>query len=69
MYKCLAIELPKSNYSSPFEAWVEAYPRQQIYLVQVGSAWAGWAAVGGVGSRWVGVWRLAGGVWQVHAAG
>ena len=55
MYKCLVIELPKTNYSSPFEAWVQAFPRQQIYLVQVGSGWVG---VGG---------QLVGGGRHVHA--
>ena len=59
MYKCLVIELPKTNYSSPFEAWVQAFPRQQIYLVQVGSGLVGWAAVGW---GWVGNWWVAGGM-------
>ncbi|PSC67215.1 hypothetical protein C2E20_9098 [Micractinium conductrix] len=33
-YPCLKKELVQSNYSDPFEAWMEAYPPSQVLLLQ-----------------------------------
>ena len=35
MYSCLARDLPKVAYAPAFEAWLAAYPREQVFLVQV----------------------------------
>ena len=40
LYECLRRELPGSNYTSPIQAWLAAFPPQQLKLVQVGG-WSG----------------------------
>ncbi len=39
MYKCLSRDLGRENYSQPLQGWLDAYPREQVYLIQV---WDGW---------------------------
>lgn len=34
VYKCLKRQLPGFNYTEPFQTWLDAYPRDQLYLVQ-----------------------------------
>jgi hypothetical protein len=41
VYTCLKKELPGLNYSEPWEAWLQAWPRTQLYLVQVCGGGAG----------------------------
>lgn len=36
LFECLELELPWNNYTTPFMAWLEAYPPEQIMLLQVG---------------------------------
>ncbi|KAL4430048.1 hypothetical protein ABPG77_004418 [Micractinium sp. CCAP 211/92] len=34
LFECLELELPWNNYTAPFMAWLEAYPPEQIMLLQ-----------------------------------
>lgn len=34
VYKCLSRDLGRENYSQPLQGWLEAYPREQVYLIQ-----------------------------------
>ena len=34
VFHCLERDLPGQNYSEPFQAWLDAFPREQIMLLQ-----------------------------------
>ncbi|KAL4418907.1 hypothetical protein ABPG77_004060 [Micractinium sp. CCAP 211/92] len=34
VYKCLSRDLGRENYSQPLQGWLDAYPREQVYLIQ-----------------------------------
>lgn len=38
VFSCLQRDLPALNYTTPLLAWLEAFPREQIMLLQVGRA-------------------------------
>lgn len=34
LFECLELELPWNNYSTPVQAWLDAFPRRQLLLLQ-----------------------------------
>ena len=34
LFECLELELPWNNYTQPLTAWLAAFPREQIMLLQ-----------------------------------
>lgn len=34
LFSCLKTELPEHNYTTPIQAWLEVYPREQLLLLQ-----------------------------------
>lgn len=57
LFSCLEVELPWHNYTTPINAWLEAFPPEQVMLVQVRGSDGGWMCGGyGVGGG-ADVWR------------
>jgi hypothetical protein len=34
LFKCLELELPWNNYSMPIQSWLDAFPKEQLLLLQ-----------------------------------
>ena len=68
VFKCLERDLQRDTYGRPFAAWLDAYPPDQVFLIQVGGqphsfyfflllrgAWVGSGVGGGWARSWAGV--------------